>query len=126
LQNRPVGRVESRPVRDYSWIAKTVCHTRALCCAAMRSRSSALGVFLALGLAGCQGKTAEGSQTEVGVETPKQPENSREQAQQDMFDELRLGERSFPLLIWSAHVVCEDYFDKSRFDPKGQLAAALE
>jgi carboxyl-terminal processing protease len=94
----------------------------------MRSSLPALGLvpFLALGLVGgCQGKTAAGSQAEVGVEEVERPKNPREQAQQDMFEELRLDERSFPLLIWAAHVVREDYFDKSRFDPKGQLAAAL-
>lgn len=92
----------------------------------MRSRSAALGLFLALGLVGgCRGKTAEGSQTQSG-EAPDKAEDPVEQAQQDMFDELRLDERSFPLLIWAAHVVREDYFDKTRFDPKGQLATALE
>ncbi len=101
-----------------------------LCWAAMRSRLGWGLLFLALGLdlaAGCRGK-AEGSQAEGAVWEPVQPEveDPKRQAQEDMFGELRLDERSFPLLIWAAHVVREDYFDKDRFDPKGQLATALD
>ncbi|MFO7567225.1 MAG: MXAN_5808 family serine peptidase [Enhygromyxa sp.] len=96
----------------------------------MRCPLPMLGMlFLALGLAGgCRGKTAEGAQAEVGAAVAKAErptKDSREQAQQDMYEQLRLDERSFPLLIWAAHVVREDYFDKSRFAPKGQLEAAL-
>jgi carboxyl-terminal processing protease len=94
----------------------------------MRSSLRALGLsLLVLGfLGGCQGKADEGSETEAKVKDPDEPKDPREKAQEDMFAELRLDERSFPLLIWSVHVVREDYFDKSRFDPKGQLAAALD
>jgi len=94
-------------------------------------------VCLSLALAltsGCKGK-AQGSQAEGGAvlgdaadkdKDKAKPESGREQAQADMFAALRLDERSFPLLIWAAHVVREDYFDKQRFDPKGQLAVALD
>ena len=43
-----------------------------------------------------------------------------------MIDELGLDRRSFPLLIWSAHVVRKDYFDKQRFDPRLQLSTAVD
>src|SRR5690606_17701402 len=36
-----------------------------------------------------------------------------------------LESRAFPLLVWSAHLVEQEYFDKARFDPPGQLLAAL-
>ncbi|GEM_PF-886922 len=39
---------------------------------------------------------------------------------------LNLDERSFPLLVWSIDVVRQDYFDKHRFDPRGQLETAGE
>lgn len=32
--------------------------------------------------------------------------------------------RAFPLLLWAAHTVAQEYFDKSRFDPRGQLVSA--
>lgn len=94
----------------------------------MRSRQPALVSIFALGLAvGCQSKAAQSSEAAAEVvEDDDEPKDPREQAQEDMFVELRLDERSFPLLIWAAHVVREDYFDKARFDPKGQLESALD
>jgi carboxyl-terminal processing protease len=101
----------------------------------MRARLTALSslMFLTLSVGGmgvgglgCKGKEAEGSQ--AGASAGKDGGEGAEpsDAQLDMFTQLRLDERSFPLLIWAAHVVREDYFDKSRFDPKGQLATALD
>ncbi|HVH98568.1 MAG TPA: S41 family peptidase, partial [Enhygromyxa sp.] len=94
----------------------------------MRSRQPALVSIFALGLAvGCQSKAAQSSEAAAEVvEDDDEPKDPHEQAQEDMFVELRLDERSFPLLIWAAHVVREDYFDKARFDPKGQLESALD
>lgn len=91
-------------------------------------RLPALVSIVALGLTlGCQSKAAQSDRESVEAKQADPPnKDSREQAQADMFAELRLDERSFPLLIWAAHVVREDYFDKSRFDPKGQLEAALD
>ena len=37
-----------------------------------------------------------------------------------------LEERAFPLLVWSAYRVEQEYFDKTRFDPRGQLLSATE
>lgn len=36
-----------------------------------------------------------------------------------------LEQRAFPLLVWSAHTVDKEYFDRQRFDPRGQLLSAL-
>jgi len=66
---------------------------------------------------GAEGGGAEGGGAESGDE---------QEAAEQMVEELRLAERSFPLLIWSMHLVRVDYFDKDRFDPKGQLAAAMD
>ena len=98
----------------------------------MRSRMTAVPslMFLtlvlgsAVGPVGCKGK-AEGSQ-EAGEGAGAKPDDGPADAEVDVFTQLRLDERSFPLLIWAAHVVREDYFDKTRFGPKGQLATALE
>jgi carboxyl-terminal processing protease len=76
---------------------------------------------------GCKSKAASGD--EGVATTDKKPElvASEEPTRgEEMFEQLRLDERSFPLLIWSAHVVRVDYFDKDRFDPKGQLATAMD
>ncbi len=37
-----------------------------------------------------------------------------------------LEDRAFPLLVWSAYRVEQEYFDKGRFDPRGQLLSATE
>lgn len=36
-----------------------------------------------------------------------------------------LEERAFPLLVWSAYRVEQEYFDKERFDPPAQLSSAV-
>ena len=46
-----------------------------------------------------------------------------EEAKVDL--EALLKDREFPLLVWSAFSVQEEYFDKDRFDPRGQLRWAL-
>ncbi|MCB9568374.1 MAG: PDZ domain-containing protein [Myxococcales bacterium] len=46
-----------------------------------------------------------------------------EEAKADL--EALLKDREFPLLVWSAFSVQEEYFDKDRFDPRGQLRWAL-
>lgn len=42
------------------------------------------------------------------------------------IDGLGLDDREFPLLVWAAYIVSKDYYDPSRFDPKGQLEAAAD
>lgn len=76
---------------------------------------------------GCKSKAAPGDEGGVSATDPK-PElpTAEPSSGEEIFEQLRLDERSFPLLIWSAHVVRVDYFDKDRFDPKGQLAAAMD
>lgn len=37
-----------------------------------------------------------------------------------------LEDRAFPLLVWSAHRVEQEYFDKERFDPRAQLLSAVQ
>ena len=78
-------------------------------------------------IGGCRSKAAGESEADTAkVEAPEpEPEDEGDRAEQ-MVEELRLTERSFPLLIWSMHLVRNDYFDKERFDPKAQLVAAME
>ncbi|MCX4245159.1 MXAN_5808 family serine peptidase [Paraliomyxa miuraensis] len=37
-----------------------------------------------------------------------------------------LEDRAFPLLVWSAYRVEQEYFDKERFDPREQLLSAVQ
>ena len=37
-----------------------------------------------------------------------------------------LERRDFPLLLWAAHTVDKEYFDRQRFDAKGQLLSSLK
>jgi carboxyl-terminal processing protease len=80
--------------------------------------------LLSVLMAGCKGE-AHGNASDESGKSSKTPEEPAEPSE-EMFDELRLDERSFPLLIWSAHIVRVDYFDKERFNPKGQLAVAMD
>jgi carboxyl-terminal processing protease len=43
----------------------------------------------------------------------------------DAEAQLRLEERAFPLLIWAAFTVQQEYFEPGRIDPPGQLRSAL-
>lgn len=51
-------------------------------------------------------------------------EESDAQAGEPSSALAELEGRSFPLLIWVALIIQDDYFDKTRFDPRGQLLAA--
>jgi carboxyl-terminal processing protease len=83
---------------------------------------------MVLGLIGLVGSACSRSDasTTDGDSQGEQPAaattDSREPAQQELPD---LDKRSFPLLIWAAHTVEGEYFDKSRLDPVGQLDSAL-
>lgn len=80
----------------------------------------------AISVAGCKGSEASSEASSSQEKPAPKPEEPTEPSADEMFEELRLDERSFPLLIWSAHIVRVDYFDKERFDPKGQLAVAMD
>lgn len=85
---------------------------------------------LALGGSGCKSKAAgedgkDSTAKTSGDEEAGETGEARDPAEQ-MVEDLRLEERSFPLMIWAIHLVREDYFDKSRFDPDEQIVAAGE
>ncbi|KIG18287.1 carboxyl-terminal protease [Enhygromyxa salina] len=77
-------------------------------------------------LGGCKSKAASGDEGAPSATDPKPDPEPAPKPGDEVFAQLRLDERSFPLLIWSAHIVRVDYFDKERFDPKAQLAAAMD
>lgn len=91
----------------------------------LRPRSVLLSLALStLALSSCKGgaqANADG-ESDAGPKADVPPERDAEA----MVEALRLDERDFPLLIWSAHVVRQDYYDKGRFDPVGQVAAAAD
>lgn len=79
----------------------------------------AVGVFLfgSLLVAACKSSDArptdqdsDKTEKKAGAETPE-PDHA---------------DRAFPLLAWSVHSLDGEYFDQSRFDPRGQLRSALE
>ena len=83
--------------------------------------------LLSLALAtGCGGKEAAGSQQDSGDPKPKQDPEPERPTSEELVERLHLETRSFPLLIWSVALVEQDYFDKSRFDARGQLATAAD
>ncbi|MEX1362321.1 MAG: MXAN_5808 family serine peptidase [Nannocystaceae bacterium] len=74
-------------------------------------------VVLSLLLAGCRDAPAQTPHS-----APKD-ETARESA--PAVDRLAdLEDRAFPLLIWSAYRVDQEYFDKERFDPRQQVISA--
>jgi carboxyl-terminal processing protease len=56
---------------------------------------------------------------------PKPVAEAPEEPDVDLRTLLRLDERPFPLTVWTAHIISEEYFDKTRLDPRGQLVSAL-
>jgi len=77
--------------------------------------SAAWGCLLSLWITlGC-GRSQASPQDELAAE-------ATEVAAKDPLADLEI--RAFPLLIWSAYHVEQEYFDKARFDPAGQLAGA--
>ncbi len=61
----------------------------------------------------------------AGDATKEERASSRESGS-EFEDPLELAERSYPLLIWAAHLISKDYYDKSRIRPRRQLDSALE
>ncbi len=43
----------------------------------------------------------------------------------DLRVRLGLDQRRFPLTVWAAYIIQDEYFDKRRLDPRGQLVSAL-
>lgn len=75
-------------------------------------------------VAGCRSDAAEppGSSKEVATaETSASEARAEDEVDPRLAD---LENRSFPLLVWAAHVVAQEYFDKDRFDPRAQLVSA--
>ncbi|MCA9699198.1 MAG: PDZ domain-containing protein, partial [Myxococcales bacterium] len=92
----------------------------------LRPWSMLMLLSLALGpLTGCKDK-AEGAEAgEEGKAGKNDAEPKETEPAEPSLDELLAG-HDYPLLIWSIHTVQLDYFDKSRFDPKGQVLAACD
>ncbi|NVB37753.1 PDZ domain-containing protein [Pseudenhygromyxa sp. WMMC2535] len=95
----------------------------------LRPWSISLAFVLLAGAAGCKGK-ASASEGEPGAEGAAEGQgDAADTADTDdaepSLDELLAG-HDFPLLIWSIHTVSKDYYDASRFDPHGQLEAAVD
>lgn len=59
-------------------------------------------------------------------ETSEQPAEESTGSSEEPDPLADLENRSFPLLVWAAHVVDQEYFDKERFDARAQLLFALE
>src|SRR5688572_11912269 len=87
-------------------------------------RGHALGIFavaLALGCRADASATDEDSKQEVAADTAAA--EPTEPAEDPRLVDLE--NRKFPLLVWSAHVVDQEYFDKARLEPKEQLLSAV-
>lgn len=81
---------------------------------------------LALTLSACSPKdAAEGSEDSKGEKKPDE-ETSDEGEEVDISEKLGLEQRDFPLVVWAAYMIEEDYFDRSRIAPKAQMLSALE
>jgi carboxyl-terminal processing protease len=61
--------------------------------------------------------------------TPSEKSASTEpvaESEEQLLAAMRLQERDFPLLVWSAYRVSLDYYDPTRFDAPTQIESALE
>ncbi|MCH9688728.1 MAG: PDZ domain-containing protein [Deltaproteobacteria bacterium] len=66
--------------------------------------------------------------TDAPAQSPHSPpaKSGTTEPEQEVEDRLAdLESRAFPLLVWSVHRVEQEYFDTSRFDPRGQLLSAM-
>lgn len=59
------------------------------------------------------------------AEAPRPQVADAEAPEVDLNTYLQLDKRRFPLTVWSAFVVQQEYFDKARLDPREQLVASL-
>jgi carboxyl-terminal processing protease len=87
----------------------------------VRSRRLLLGLCLGWQAAAC-GPSEPGA-----TDKPARPEalTEAEVDEPDLRALLRLDERSFPLTVWAAYIIQNEYFDKQRLDPRVQLVSAL-
>ena len=87
----------------------------------VRSRRLLLGLCLGWQAAACgpsePGATDKPARSEALTEA--------EVDEPDLRALLRLDERSFPLTVWAAYIIQNEYFDKQRLDPRVQLVSAL-
>lgn len=58
-------------------------------------------------------------------EAPRPEAPTAERPEVDIATLLKLDQRRFPLTVWSAYIVQQEYFDKARLDPRAQLESAL-
>jgi carboxyl-terminal processing protease len=73
-------------------------------------------------LLGCKRSDASENAVDSRVEEKTDAPSSAGEEEDPLAD---LERRAFPLLVWSAHTVDKEYFDRERFDPRGQLLSAL-
>lgn len=59
------------------------------------------------------------------TEAPRPEAPTVEETEVDIATLLQLDRRRFPLTVWSAYVVQQEYFDKARLDPRVQMESAL-
>lgn len=59
------------------------------------------------------------------AEAPRPQAEATEAPEVDLATYLQLDKRRYPLAVWSAFVVQQEYFDKARLDPREQMISAL-
>lgn len=91
----------------------------------MRARSL-VPLALALTLSACSPKDAAVESEDSKGEKKPDEETSDEGEEVDIEEKLGLEQRDFPLLVWAAYMIEEDYFDRARIDPKAQMLSALD
>lgn len=84
-------------------------------------RRVGLGLLLALGCRADASAPATGAKAEAGSESAASEAGTEEEVDPRLAN---LEKRSFPLLIWAAHIVSQEYFDKDRVDAREQLLSA--
>ncbi len=76
-----------------------------------------------LALTACKGSD-EGSGGEDSNGDEKSSDSGDEGG--ETVEDLDLDSRAFPLLIWSAYSIQQDFFDRGRFSPKAQLESSMD
>lgn len=77
-----------------------------------------------LGAGGC-GKS-DSSKDAAASKGEEKPTEAGGEDGGEGIDGLDLDNRQFPLLVWATYMASQDYYDPSRFDPRGQLASAAD
>lgn len=86
----------------------------------LRSDRFRLAALLAVTLAGCRGDAAQTEASKKEAQTASETSDG----EGPTVTPPDLSQHAFPLLVWSAFEVDNDYFDRTRIDPRGQLVAA--